>query len=107
MSQPFRLGSRNTEVLRSQLAVEVALTAYAAIAALLVARLVILVLAVPQWIWIRETVGILTDIFVWPLTLIPGATRPLLGDAGLPDFTVVGLMALVPLLLIARNRNAG
>ncbi len=106
MNQPFRLGSRNTEILRSHLTVEIALTTYAAVSALLIARLVILLLAVPQWIWIRETIGTLTDIFVWPLTLIPEATRPLLGDAALPDLTAVGVVVLVPLLLIARNRNA-
>jgi len=101
------LGSRGTEVLRSQVAIEVVLTAYAIVAALLVARLVVHMLAIPRWIWTRSTIDAATQMLILPLTLLPGASGTIVGDATLPDFTAVGTMALVPLVLIARSHRAG
>ena len=105
MIDPTRLGRRGPQVRRSQVAIEVALTVYALIGAALVLRFVLLALGVDERVWAGATVYRLTDGIVWPLTLIPGAHRPLLGDAALPDLTVVLAVVLVPVGFLARDRS--
>ena len=103
MIEPPPLGGTQIQVLRSQLAVEVALTSYALVAALLSVRLVFLLLGVHSRIWSADSIYTVTDPIVWPLTLLPGADRNLVGFATLPDLTAVALVAVVPLLALARN----
>lgn len=103
MIQPPRLGGSNVQVLRSQLALEIALTAYAFLGAALTIRLLLLLLGIGGDVWSGATIRAVTDPFVWPLTLVPGADRPLVGLATLPDFTVAALVVLVPLALLARH----
>ncbi len=105
MIDPTRLGRRGPQVRRSQVALEVVLTLYALVGAALVLRLVFLALGVDDRVWAGATIYNLTDRVVWPLTLLPGAERPLLGDAALPDLTVVAAVALVPVGLLARHRS--
>ena len=97
------LGGTHVQVLRSQLALEVALTSYALVAALLLVRLLFLLLRVHSRIWSADGIYTVTDPIVWPLTLLPGANRTLVGFAALPDLTAVALVAVVPLLAVARN----
>ena len=104
MIQPPRLGGSNIQVLRSQLAFEVALTAYALVAAALLLRLVLLLIAVAPRVWSASIVYALTDPIVWPLGLFPGAGRELVGLATLPDLTAVAIVALIPLAMLARSR---
>ncbi len=105
MIDPTRIGRRGPQVRRSQVALEVALTVYALIGAALLLRLVFLALGVDDRVWAGATIYAVTDSIVWPLRLLPGAERPLLGDAALPDLTVVAAVALVPVAFLASGRS--
>lgn len=105
MNRAPRLGGRKVQVLRSQLALEVALTAYALVGAALVVRLALLVLQIPDRVWIGETVYAVTAPLVWPLTRLPGGATRLVGSATLADITALALVALVPVVLLARDRS--
>ncbi len=103
MIQPPRLGGSNVQVLRSQLALEVALTAYAFVGAALILRLLLLLLGIGSGVWTGAAIRAVTAPLLWPLTLLPGAGRELVGLATLPDFTAVALVVLVPLALLGRR----
>lgn len=105
MNRAPRLGGRKVQVRRSQLALEVALTAYALVGAALVVRLALLILGVPGRVWSGETVYAVTDPLVWPLTQLPGGTTRLIGLATLADVTALAVVALVPIVLLARDRS--
>lgn len=105
MIDPSRLARRGPQLRRSQVAIEVALSVYALIGATLILRLVFLAIGIDDRVWAGAAVYSLTDRLVWPLTLLPGADRPLLGDAALPDLTVVAAVALVPVVFLVRDRS--
>ena len=105
MITPNRLGRRSQQVRRSQLALEVALSAYALVAAALILRVGFLTLGVSGRVWAGAVIYRLTDPVVWPLTLLPSGRQIIVGNLSLPDLTAVGLVALVPLALVARNRS--
>ena len=105
MNRAPRLGGRNVQVLRSQLALEVALTVYAAVVAALLVRLGLLALAIPARVWSGEVVYAATAPFVAPLTRLPGGTAGIFGAATLADVTTFVIFALVPLVLLARDRS--
>lgn len=106
MIEPLRIGRRTDQVMRSQLALEILLNASALVAALLVLRVGLLAFEITPRIWSGATVYGLTDPIVWPLTLLPGADRRLLGAASLPDVTAVAVLVLVPLFLVGRDPAA-
>ena len=105
MIEPPRLGRRNALVLRSHLPLEVGLSAYALVAALLLGRAVFLAVGISDRVWSGAALYQVTEPLVWPLTFFPGAERDLVGRASLPDVTAVGIVALVPLALLARDRS--
>ncbi len=106
MIQPPRLGGSNIQVLRSQVALEVALTAYSFVGAAVLLRFLLLLLEVEPGVWTGQTIRTVTAPIVWPLTLVPGADRLLIGLATLPDLTAVAVVVLVPLALLARRRRS-
>ncbi len=93
------------EFKRSQLAMELALHAYAFVTAAVLFRLVLLLLETPSRLWITDTVFGLTDPIIRPLRLLPGADRQLLAGITLPDATLAALLLLVPLWMLARPRH--
>jgi len=99
-----RLNGPRDVHLGPQLAFEALLTAYAAVSALLLARLVLLSLGVHPNIWSGHVVYTVTAPLVLPFTVFPGATRHVLGEATLPDLTAVAILALLPLAESARRR---
>ena len=105
MIEPPRLRRGDQQVIRQQLALELALNAFAAVGALLVARALLRVLEVSPTVWSGRTIYGVTDRMVWPLTILPGADRQLAGAATLADITAVALLLLVPLWLAARSRR--
>ena len=105
MIDPSRLPRRPPQLRRPQVAIEVALTLHALLGAALVLRLVFLIIRIDDRVWAGTAIYNLTDPLVWPLTILPGAGRPLLGDAALPDLTAVAAVALVPVALLARDRS--
>jgi len=90
---------------RSQLAVELALLVYAAVAALVLVRIVLLLLAVDHRLWIGRTFYRYTDPVVDLLAHLPGADRVIIRDVTLPDLTLLAALLLVPLAMIARGRR--
>jgi len=104
MIEPPRPRRGAAQVARPQLALELALTAYAVIGALLIVRGVLLVLRIGPRVWSGATMYRLTDPLLLPLTLVPGADRRLLGDATLADVTAIVALIFVPLWLAMRRR---
>ena len=105
MVEPPRLHRGNAQVLRSQLALELSLNAYAVVGAAALIRGLLLLVEVDRRVWIGATVYRFTDPLVWPLSRLPGADRPIAGAATPPDLTLIALVVLVPLWLIARTRR--
>ncbi|HET7091964.1 MAG TPA: hypothetical protein VFI22_00750 [Thermomicrobiales bacterium] len=95
---------RPARTVRPQLAAEVLLTLFAVVFAALLLRLALRLAGIDARAWSRATVDHLTAPFVWPLAQLPGARRPLLGEATLPDLTVVAICVLL-LLAIGSGRR--
>ena len=90
----------------SQIALEVVVNLYAAIAVLFVARAVLLVGDVDSRVWIGRMVYRFTDPLVVPFGLLPGANRTFIGKFGLADFTILAIVVLIPLSLSLRRGRA-
>lgn len=88
-------------VMRSQIALELCLNLYALLGVAIFARCLLLALGVDRRLWIGALVYRATDLLALPLTLLPGASRTLIGDAALPDLTLLALLVLVPLGALA------
>lgn len=89
---------------RSQLALELALLALAVVTAALLLRVLFRSLRIGERIWSGSVVYRLTDPLVWPLARLPGAERPVIGDATLPDLTTLAACGLIVLALATRRR---
>lgn len=90
----------------SQIALEVVVNLYAAIAVLFVARAVLLVGDVDGRVWIGRMIYRFTDPLVVPFGLFPGADRTFVGKFGLADFTILAIVVLIPLSLSLRRGHA-
>ena len=89
---------------RSQIATELALLGYAAVATLTLLRLTLLALNVDHRLWIGRTIFRFTDPVIRILEFLPGADRSLVGNISLPDVTLTAIVALFPIVLLARAR---
>ncbi len=89
---------------RSQIALELALTSYAAIVTLVLIRLLLLAVGVDDRLWVGEFVFQFTDPAVRVLQFLPGSDRTLFGKVTLPDATLAAFVALVSLASLARAR---
>lgn len=91
----------------SQLAMELVLTAYAAISAIILLRTVLVAMDVTDRIWIGSFVFGLTDRFTSLLDKLPGASTEIVLNLSVSDLTLLAPVVLFPLGLIAtggRNR---
>ena len=104
MIEPPSLGQRGGQVLRSQLAMEIAVAAYAFLGTLLILRAVLLVLGVRERDWAGTMVFGVTDRVLAPVASLPGAGRTLAGQLTLADITAVLVAALLPLALLAASK---
>jgi len=86
------------------LALEVGLAIYALLAALLLVRVAFLAVGISELVWAGATVYALTNPLILPFTFFEVARQPLLGRATLGDLTALGLVVLVPLTLLVRDR---
>jgi hypothetical protein len=98
---------RGAQEVRSQLALELALTAYAAAATAFLTRFLLRALDIDDQLWIGATTYRYTDPFARPFSFLPGAGRSIVGAATLTDLTLIALLLLVPLGLAARRRGSG
>jgi hypothetical protein len=96
---------RGSQEVRSQLALELALTAFAAVATAFLTRFLLRALDVGDQLWIGATTYRFTDPFARPLLSLPGAGRSIIGTATLTDLTLLALLVLFPLGLAARRRR--
>lgn len=103
MITPPRLDRRGPVAIRSQLALEVALVVYAALAALLLVRVVFKAAEVSSLVWAGSVVFALSDPLLVPFGLFSPSRLPLLGDATLGDLTLLGLFVLLPLALAIQD----
>lgn len=107
MIGPPRLNRRNAQVIRSQFALELLLSAAALAGAFIVLGVVFKVLGISSRVWTGSMVYAVSDRLVWPLTLLPGSQRTLWGQATLSDLTAAVLIITAPLLFVARGRATG
>ena len=105
MRDPLGLGRGGPLVVRSQLAMEIALNVVALAGGAVLVRALLRALGVDHRVWIGATVYRFTDPVVAAFALLPGGDRRLIGDATLADVTLVALLALVPLALLARAKR--
>jgi hypothetical protein len=91
----------NVQTVRSQLATELLLNAFAIVAVVIVMRLVLVLLDISDRIWIGSLVYGLTDPVVNLLLEIPGAQRSVIGGLTLADLTLASVLILFPLGIVA------
>lgn len=95
----------SAEELRSQLAMELALHAYAVFAAFVTLRSTLRALGVGRQVWIGDLLYGLTDPVVRPLLFLPGASVTVFGRLTLADATLLATIVLVPIGLLARKKE--
>lgn len=86
---------------RSQLAMELLLTGFAAVAAVIVLRTLLVVLNVSERIWIGRFVFGLTRPVTDLLDLVPGSQRIVYGRLSVVDVTLLAVLVLFLLGLVA------
>jgi len=97
-----RLRRRNAHVLRSQVALELALTLLAVVAGLLLLRTLLLAAGIDEQSWSRSALSVATGPLVLPLQAIPGGSRTIIGSATLADVTAAVLLLAVPIFVLSR-----
>lgn len=96
---PSRRGT--VQSARSQLAMELLLTGFAAVAAVIVLRTLLVVLNVSERIWIGRFVFGLTRPVTDLLDLVPGSQRIVYGRLSVVDVTLLAVLVLFLLGLVA------
>lgn len=84
---------------------EVVLVLYAIGATIIIARTVLVLLHVPDRIWIGRMIYGTTSLFTDPLSTIPGFSVALIGPLTMVDLLLLGLVALFPLGLLATSKR--
>ena len=92
---------RNTQTIRSQLATELLMNAFAVVAVVIVMRLILVLLNISDRIWVGALVYGLTDPVVDLLAQIPGADRQIVGALTLAEMTLASVLILFPLGIVA------
>jgi hypothetical protein len=103
--RPQRPGA--TQGIRSQVALELVLNAYAIGGALILFRSLLKSLEVDRQLWVGGAIYGITNLIVRPMSIIPGAETTLLGDLTVADATLLAGVVLFPLGLLifgARTR---
>jgi hypothetical protein len=85
----------------SQLAMELLLTAYAAVSAIILLRTVLAAMDVTDRIWIGSFIFGITDHVTRYLDRLPGASMEILFNLSVSDLTLLAPVVLFPLGLIA------
>ena len=103
MISSSRLRRRKAYVLRSQVALELALSLLAVAAGLAVVRVLFLAVELPEQSWARSVVSSVTAPLVLPLQALPGGSRPLIGAASQADITIAVMIVAIPLFVLSRS----
>lgn len=105
MIGPPKLNRRNAQVIRSQFVLELMLSVLSLAGAFIILRLVFKLLSIPGRVWTSSLVYAVSDRLVWPLTLLPGSSRPIWAEASLTEFTAVAIFLMLWLLFAVRTRT--
>ncbi|MDQ4045595.1 MAG: hypothetical protein M3173_09135 [Chloroflexota bacterium] len=92
---------RRVSETRSSALAGVVLNVYAAIAAVVVLRTVLIALGATESIWMGRFVFGMTSRVTDIMELLPGATREIVGPFTVIDISFIGLVLLFPLGIIA------
>ena len=87
----------------SQLAIELALTAYAIAAGLVIIRALLLSVGISGSLWVGSFIYGITDPFASILKLVPGGDFRIVNRLTLADLTMVAAVVAFPLFLLARG----
>jgi hypothetical protein len=87
---------------KSQLALELALNAFAIGGAAIIIRCLLLSLEVDERLWIGASIIQRTDILLRPFSFLPGADYQIVGNLSLADATLLAGVLLVPIGILAR-----
>ena len=98
-----RLRRRDAEVVRPQIALELALTLLAVAAGLVWLRVLLRLFDVGTGVWSGAAASALSGPLVAPLGLLPGGSGVLAGSATLADVTTAVLLLAVPLFVLSRS----
>ncbi len=92
--------------IRSQVALELMLNAYAAGSALVVLRTLLLALGVDKHLWIGRAIYGPSRLLIMPFSFVPGSGLEIVGRLTLADATIFAAVLLVPLgMLVLGERR--
>lgn len=98
--------SDGAQEIRSQLALEIMLNLYAAAAALVTLRALLLSLGVDKHLWIGRAIYGPSRLLIMPFAFVPGSDLELVGRLTLADATVFAAVVLFPLgMLVLGERQ--
>jgi hypothetical protein len=92
----------SAQELKSQLALELTLNAYALVGAVIILRCLLLSLGIGDRLWIGSAILGPTDIMVKPISLLPGSGFTLVGHLSTADATLLAGIVLLPIGIVAR-----
>jgi hypothetical protein len=92
-------------IARSQLAVRLGIAVYAAVCCAVALRCTVLTLALPASVWSVGTILSISSPVIVPLTVVPPASRVVVGAVTLSDLTAMLLLLALPLALIGRRQR--
>lgn len=101
LDQAYQRRQRRVSETRSYALSIVVLNVYAAIAAVIVLRTVLVGFGATESIWMGRFVYGLTSRVTDPIAMLPGASRELWGPFTMVDISLLGLVLLFPLGVIA------
>jgi uncharacterized protein YggT (Ycf19 family) len=87
----------------SQLAIELALTAYAIVAGLVIIRALLLSVGITGSLWVGSFIYGITDPIATILKFVPGGDFRIINRLTLADLTIVAAVVAFPLFLLARG----
>ena len=100
-----RAGRGAAHIARSQLAVRLGIALYAALCCAIALRCAVLMLALPASVWSVGAILSVSSPIVMPLTVVPPASRVVVGAATLSDLTATLLLLALPLALVGRRQR--
>jgi len=100
-----RSGRSPARTTRSQLAVRLVVAVYAALCAAIALRCAVLVLDLPATVWSVGAILSASAPVVRPFTVVPAASRVVVGSVTLSDLTATLLLLALPLALLGRGQR--
>ena len=100
-----RSGRGAAHTARSQLAVRLGIAVYAALCAAIALRCAILVLDLPASVWSVGAILSASSPIVVPFSIVPAASRAVVGAVTLSDLTATLLLLALPLALLGRRQR--